>query len=89
MNEFLKMDIFFFVTTIAVVVLTALTGFVLYRLNRVFKSLQHILTQVSAETDMLREDFAEIRSDMRQGTGRIKSLFKFFNRKGKRVRKNS
>ncbi len=87
MNEFLKMDVFFFVTTVAVVVITIIAGYVLWQLRRVLKYTEHILKQVAAETDIVREDLVELRSEVRRGKGRIKSLFGFFNRKAKRIRK--
>lgn len=89
MNEFLKMDIFFFVTTLAVVILTTLTIFAFYKLNTVLKDIAHVVKQVSAETDSVREDLADFRRDIRQGTGRVKAFLKFFSPKQKRLQKKS
>lgn len=87
MSEFLKMDIFFVVATGAVVVLAGFTAFVLWRLGRVLKNVEHVSEQVAKESDTIREDLAEMRSDIRQGKGRLKSLFGFVGKSAKRATK--
>ncbi len=89
MDEFLKMDIFFFVATVAVVVLAYFAAFVLWRLQRVLKNIEHISEQVAGESDTIRQDLAELRSDVRQGKGRLKSLFGFLGKFTKRTSKKS
>lgn len=89
MDEFLKMDIFFFVTTIAVIVIAVFVAFVLWRLQRVLKNAEHISEQVALESDSVRQDIAAMRDDIRKGKGRIKSLFDFSGKLGKRVHKKS
>ena len=89
MDEFLKMDIFFFVATGAVVVLAYFAAFVLWRLQRVLKNIEHISEQVAGESDTIRQDLAELRSDVRRGKGRLKSLFGFLGKFTKRTSKKS
>ena len=89
MDEFLKMDIFFFVTTIAVIVLAFFTAFVLWRLERVLKNIEYISGQVAEESADVRQDIAEMRRDIARGKGRIKSLFSFFDKFTKRTSKKS
>jgi len=89
MDEFLKMDIFFFVTTIAVTILAVFIAFVLWRLQRVLKNAEHISEQVAAETDAVRQDLAEMRGDVRRGKGRLESLFGFLKKSTKRASKHS
>jgi len=85
MDAFLKMDIFFFVTTLAVVALAALAALTLIRLNRILKNVEHISEQVAAESDAVRLDLAEMRGDIRRGKGKIKSLLGFIDRTAKRA----
>lgn len=87
MSDFLKMDIFFFVTTLAVVLLAAFGAIVLWRLSRVLKNIEHISEQVALESDEVRHDLAEIRSDIRRGKGRLKSIFDFFGKAKKKASK--
>lgn len=84
MNEFLKMDIFFVVTTVAVIAVAILLVFVLWKIARILKNVEHISEQVSAETDAVREDLANMRSEVKEGKGRIKSLLGFFKKAAKR-----
>lgn len=89
MDEFLKMDIFFFVTTLVVIVVACLAAFVLWRLERVLKNVEHISKQIAIESDMVRQDLAEMRSDIRHGKSRLKSLFGFLGKFAKRTSKKS
>lgn len=89
MNEFLKMDIFFFITSMAVVLLALLGAFVLWRLSRVLKNIEHISEQVALESDNIRLDLAEVRGDIRRGKGKLKSLFSFFTKTAKRASKDT
>ena len=88
MDEFLKMDIFFFVATVATLVLAFFTAFVLWRLGRVLKNIEHISEQASLESDLVRHDLAEMRSDVRHGKGRLKSFFGFLKKSTRRVSKD-
>ena len=87
MDEFLKMDIFFFVTTVAVIVLAFFTAFVLWRLERVLKNVEHISQQVAEESDDVRRDIDEMRSDIRRGSSRLKAFFEFLQKFTKRKAK--
>ena len=84
MNEFVKMDVFFFITTIAVVILSIFGVIILWRVSCIFKHIEHISEQISLESDSIRSDLAEVRSDIRSGKGRLKSLFNFFGTTVKR-----
>lgn len=77
MTEFLKMDIFFVVATVAAIVVTVLTAIVLWRLAHLLKNLERISKEVAIETDIVRQDIAEVRRNIRQGKGRLTSLFGF------------
>ncbi len=87
MSDFLKMDIFFFVATLAVVLLASAGTFVLWQISRVLKQVEHISKQVAAESDSIRLDLAEVRGDIRRGKGKLKSLLGFFNKTAKRASK--
>jgi membrane protein implicated in regulation of membrane protease activity len=74
------MDIFFFVTTVVVIVLGIFSAYVLWRFQRVLKNIEHISEQVALESDTIREDLAEVRKDIRRGKGRFRSLFRFLGK---------
>ena len=81
MDEFLKMDIFFAVTTVVVIVLGILTALVLWRVQCILKNVEYISKQVVSESDHIRQDLAEMRSEIRQGKGRLRSLFGFLKKR--------
>ncbi|HVX90581.1 MAG TPA: hypothetical protein VHC20_03005 [Candidatus Paceibacterota bacterium] len=88
MDEFLKMDVFFFVSTIAVVVVGGLAAYAFWRLERVLRHVEHISAQVAAESDTIRHDLADMREDVRRGKGRLLSLLGFLSKTGKHERKS-
>lgn len=85
MNEFLKMDVFFAVTTVVVIVVGGFSAYALWRLSRVLKNIEHISAQVAAESDSIRHDLAEMRSDLHHN-GLISSLAGFLMKRHKRSR---
>lgn len=84
MDEFLKMDIFFFVTTIAIIVVALFLAYVLWRFHRILKHIEYISEQVAMESDIVRQDIAEMRSGIRSSKGHLKSLLGFLGKFGKK-----
>ncbi len=82
------MDIFFFVTTVVVIVFGIFAAYILWRFGRILKNIEHISLQVAQEGDRIREDLAEMRSDIKKGKGKIKSLFGFLKKEKNRVAKD-
>ena len=74
MNEFLKMDIFFVVTTVAVVLISLLLVFVLIRVLRILKNVQDISLLVEEEGQRLREDIAHVRESVMEEGVRLKHI---------------
>jgi uncharacterized membrane protein len=74
MTDFLKMDIFFVVTTIAVIVISILLVFVLIRVLRILKNIEDISSLVEEEGKALREDLAQMRESVKTEGVRIKHL---------------
>lgn len=83
------MDIFFFTTTVAVVVFSILGIVVFVKVSRILKNIEHISQQVSLESDNVRHDLAEVRDDIRRGKGKLKSLWGLFGKISKRTSKNN
>jgi len=84
MDEFLKMDVFFAVSTAAVILITALFCGVLVFLMRFLNTLTRIATEVEEETEAIRADLSELRADMSKGF-RLVPLFSFFGKAHKRL----
>lgn len=88
MDQFLKMDVFFFITSVAVGLLAVFGTLVSLKVLRILKNIEHISEQAAIESDNIRLDLAEVRSDIRHGKGRLKSLLSFFGKTAKRASKN-
>lgn len=66
MNEFLKMDIFFAVTTVVVVIVGVLLAIVLVRLFRILGTVEELSQMLTDEGKELRADLAHMRTDLAQ-----------------------
>lgn len=87
MDEFLKMDIFFFVATFCLIFLTLMIGFVIWRLLKILKHVERIAEVAGAEAENLREDAAYVRGRL---LGVLDALFSFVPRSRRsRERKHS
>ncbi|MDB5264686.1 MAG: hypothetical protein JWN64_257 [Parcubacteria group bacterium] len=89
MNDFLKMDIFFGVTTVAVIVVTVLLVIVLVWLIRILKRVEHVSELVEEEGEHLRDDIADVRAKVRSEGLRLKHMFSFFKVLDKPKRRRS
>jgi len=81
MDEFLKMDIFFFIASIELVILGALVGFVLWKLLRILRHVERIAEIAGKEAENLREDASYVRGRM---LGVLDALFSFIPRRRER-----
>ena len=79
MNDFLQMDIFFFVTTVAIVILSLLVAFILYRVYRILTDVEHISHEWSQESDLMRQDIADLRQNVRDNGFKFKNLFDLYS----------
>lgn len=78
MSEFLKMDIFFFVTTIVTIIVGVFIVVALYYLVRILRSVDHLAQNVSTESDNIREDLILLRTKLREEGTKIKHFSDFF-----------
>lgn len=91
MDDFLKMDIFFGVTTVAVVVVSVLLALVLIRLLRILKTVDEVSEIVQEEAEEIRDDIREVRANVKAEAvkvGQVLSMLTGFA-KPKRRKKSS
>ena len=67
MDSFLKMDVFFVVTTIVVIILGVLVALILWLLFRIMGHVEHLSEQVDEEAEFIRTDIADMRREVRSG----------------------
>ena len=80
MDTLIHADIFFFVTTIAVVCVTLLVAIALIYLIKVLNRIKNIAEQIREETVLFREDVHDLRDSVRREGFKLKNLFGFFQR---------
>jgi hypothetical protein len=66
MDSFLKMDVFFVVATLAVVLIAIPLSLVLLRAYRILTHLEAITKQISEETVLVRDDINMLRTGVRK-----------------------
>jgi|GEM_PF-3157721 len=92
MNEsFIQADIFFFITSIAVVVVGLLFTVALIYFIKILRDIDKFQKRVNAGAGEVIEDIKVIRNELvNEGTGVIgiaRTLFKFFGRTTRRIKK--
>ncbi len=87
MNDFLKMDIFFVVATISVIVVGVLLSLVLWYGLRLVKTCDRILQEVEGEAKALRADIAETRANLKREGRALSRLIDFVVSSGRKLLK--
>lgn len=77
MDSFLQMNVFFFVTTIAVVVFAILISWGLYYLVRILRNVDRLSEAAADESALLRADIADLRTNVRAEGAKLKHLTDF------------
>ena len=83
MTDFLKMDIFFVVATVATVLIAALIIIALVHAVKLLRTLNRIGEEVEEETKAIREDIEEARSRVRDFS--FRQVFSLFGKAAKRA----
>lgn len=88
METIMKSEIFFFITSIAVVILTILIGIVAAYLIRILRNVDDISAKAKEEAALIKEDVADLRQNIRDEGIKVKSFVSFFNKlKGRKNKK--
>lgn len=77
MNEFLKMDVFFVVSTVAVIVVSVMLAIALFRVIRILRNVEHVSKIVSDEGDLVRGDIADMRMAIKREGFKLTHLAAF------------
>jgi hypothetical protein len=84
MTEFAKMDVFFFVTTIAVVLLALLLAILIIYIIKISRDVKYISQKAKSEADLISQDLSELRENVRDKGAKLKYFASFFNNLGKK-----
>jgi hypothetical protein len=87
MNEFYKQDIFFFVTTIAVILLTVIAAVGLIYLVKILRDVKYISKKAKTEADILSGELSQLRENVKENGSKLKYFISFFNNIYKKSKK--
>lgn len=87
MNEFLKMDIFFAIASVATIILAVLIIILLIYLIKFVKNIKYISDKARTETDNLSHDMQILRENIHREGFKIKHALSFFGSIIKRGKK--
>jgi hypothetical protein len=76
-NTLIKADVFFFVTTIAVVVLTLILSIIMIYLISILHYLRHISQIAKDQAEEISDDIDDLRSDIKTKGASLASIFDF------------
>jgi len=78
-NDFMKQDIFFFVTTIVTVLLGILLAVLMLYIIRIAKDVKYITKKAKDEAELISEDLSELRHNVKAEGAKLKFFMSFFN----------
>jgi hypothetical protein len=78
METLIHADIFFFVTTIVVVIVGIALTIALIYLAKVLRDIKAITREVKEETILFRQDIGNLRNDIRREGFRLEQIWSFF-----------
>ncbi len=86
MSEVLHANIFFFITSVAVVLFTLLVCVALYHVVKILEAIRRIVERLDAGSEMIKEDVEQFRSYVREGSlvAQVVGLFMGRRRAAKR-----
>lgn len=89
MDDFLKMDVFFAVTTLAVAVVTVLFGVALIYAIRILRTFERLMRSVEDEAELVRADINDVRKKVRAEGLKLSALLGLAHKSGKRILKKT
>jgi len=85
MSDFAQMHIFFFVTTVVVVILAALVAVAIFYVVRILRTVDRLSSEVLEEGQLLRQDIADLRMNVKAEGFKVKHLFGFVRKRAERM----
>ena len=70
--DFIKMDLFFFITSTVVVLMGLFGLIILYYVIKIVRAISKLIGTVQREADDIAEDFREIKKDVKEGVHDMK-----------------
>ncbi len=87
MTEFYKMDVFFFIATVAAVVLTVLLAAALIFVIKILRDIKYITRKAKTEADIISGELTDLRENIKSKGAKLKFFSSFFNNIYKKSKK--
>ncbi|MEK9182104.1 MAG: hypothetical protein AAB781_00770 [Patescibacteria group bacterium] len=78
MENIIQADIFFFITSVAVIVFTICSIIVMIYVTRILRDMKHISKMMSQESDKLLGDIGSLREVIEEEGAKVKTIASFF-----------
>lgn len=78
MDNIIQADIFFFISSVAVIVFTICTVIVMIYVTRILRDMKHISQMMSQESDKLLGDIGSLRETIEEEGAKVKTIANFF-----------
>ncbi len=88
MSEILEANIFFFITSVAVIVFTVLVSVAVYYVIKILQSVRRIVDRIDAGSETIAEDISELREYIASGS-LISQVIGLFIRRKRPVKKRT
>ena len=88
MDSVAHSDIFFFITSVVVVVIGAVFAVALIYVVRILKDMKQISGEVRTQSGQIAEDITRVRTKVKESSARIKSIIDFFLKKASRGKRS-
>ena len=85
MSEILQTNIFFVITSIAVMVFTLFLCVILYQIIRILKSIRHVVERVDEGSEIIAEDVSQLRAYVTEGSLVSQVMSFIFSQKTKKT----
>ena len=88
MDTLIKADVFFFITTVAIIVLSLLLAVLIIYIIKISKDIKYISNKAKNEADLIAEDLSDLRENVKEKGVKLKYLISFFNNLRKKIIKS-
>lgn len=88
MSDIVQADIFFFIASVGIVVLTLLVCLILYQVLKIVSSIRRLITRIEEGSEVIAEDVSQLRAYVLEGS-LVSQLIRFFVPKAVRRSKRS
>lgn len=88
MSEILQANIFFFITSVAVLIFTVFVCVILFHVIKILRSIRRIIERIDEGSELIAEDVSQLRAYVVEGS-LVSQIMGFFMGKAKPSRRKS